>query len=154
MNDLIPTRFVQMSDYASWLPLWDGYNAFYGRSGETALPKEVTDALWQRLFDERELVFGLVAERNGLVVGMCHYLFHRSTTKVELVCYLQDLFTALEARGLGIGRALISAVSENARAEGISRVYWHTNQSNAVGRILYDKVGKHTGGIVYVRESA
>jgi GNAT superfamily N-acetyltransferase len=79
-------------------------------------------------------------------------LFHRSTTRIELTCYLQDLFTAKEARNLGVGRALIQATYDAARTAGSSRVYWQTQTSNTTGRALYDKVAKHAGFIVYSQE--
>ena len=87
-NDL-SIRFVRKQDYEQWLPLWDGYNAFYGRSGATALPSEITATTWARFFDADEPVHGLVAENNGRLVGLAHYLFHRSTTAIAPVCYLQ-----------------------------------------------------------------
>ena len=103
-------RPVRQQDYPAWKPLWDGYNAFYGRKDETALPDEITQTTWQRFFDPAEPVFALVAERQGQVVGLAHYLFHRSTTRIELTCYLQDLFTLQSERGKGVGRSLIEAV--------------------------------------------
>jgi GNAT superfamily N-acetyltransferase len=139
-------------DYASWRPLWDGYNAFYGRHGDTALPEHITLLTWQRLFDPDEPVFALVAEHEGKLVGLAHYLFHRSMTKVEHVCYLSDLFTPQTLRGRGIGRALIEAVCVQAKAAGAPRVYWQTHETNAAGRLLYDKVAKHHGFIVYSRD--
>ena len=54
-------RAVTRQDYDQWLPLWDGYNAFYGRSGPTALAPEITRMTWQRFFDAYEPVHGLVA---------------------------------------------------------------------------------------------
>jgi len=134
------------------MPLWDGYNAFYGRSGPTALPVEITETTWRRFFDPAEPVFALVAEDAGRLLGLAHYLFHRSTTRIELTCYLQDLFTAPAERGRGIGRALIQKVYEQARSAGISRVYWQTQESNAAARFLYDKVARHAGFIVYSAE--
>ena len=142
-------RPIHQDDFAAWKPLWDGYNAFYGRSGKTALAPEITQATWERFFDPKEPVFALVAEADGALLGLTHYLFHRSTTRVELTCYLQDLFTAEAARGQGVGRALIGAVYGEARAAGIKRVYWQTHESNAAGRMLYDKVATHAGFIVY-----
>jgi GNAT superfamily N-acetyltransferase len=68
------------------------------------------------------------------------------------VCYLQDLFTAPALRGLGIGRRLIDAVYDAARAAGCSRVYWQTQVTNETGRALYDKVAEHRGFIVYSHE--
>lgn len=139
-------------DYASWRPLWDGYNAFYGRHGDSALPEPITETTWRRFFDPAEPVFALVAEDRGQLVGLAHYLFHRSMTKIEPVCYLSDLFTQPDLRGRGIGRELIEAVCARARAAGAARVYWQTHESNAAGRQLYDKVARHLGFIVYSRD--
>jgi GNAT superfamily N-acetyltransferase len=148
----VNVRSIQPADFRAWKPLWDGYNAFYGRKEETALRPEITQVTWQRFLDPHEPVFALVAETDGKVLGLAHYLFHRSTTRIELTCYLQDLFTAEAERGRGIGRALIQGVYEQARSAGISRVYWQTHESNAAGRRLYDKVAKHAGFIVYGQE--
>src|SRR5579871_1154690 len=103
-------RFVTRHDYERWLPLWDGYNAFYGRSGPTALDGEITRMTWARFFDAYEPVHALVADNGGELLGLTHYLFHRSTTAIAPVCYLQDLFTVEAARGKGVGRALINGV--------------------------------------------
>jgi GNAT superfamily N-acetyltransferase len=148
----LSVRSIRRNDYAHWRPLWDGYNAFYGRSGATALPEEITRATWERFFDTSEPINALVAEESGQLLGFAHYLFHRSTTRLPNVCYLQDLFTSEFARGRGIGRRLIEAVYEAARHAGCSRVYWHTQVTNEAGRALYDKVAKHLGFIVYSRE--
>jgi GNAT superfamily N-acetyltransferase len=145
-------RPIEAPDLEEWLPLWDGYNAFYGRAGPTALPLEITKITWQRFFDPAEPVFALVAEDRGKLVGLTHYLYHRSTTRTELTCYLQDLFTTPAQRGRGIGRALIEGVYDRARSAGIRRVYWQTQESNAAGRLLYDKVAKYSGFIVYTAE--
>jgi len=150
---MIAVRPVAPSDYDAWKPLWDGYNAFYGRERDTALPPEVTQTTWQRFFDRSEPVHALVAERDGALCGLVHYLFHRSTTRIEPVCYLQDLFTAHAARGQGVGRALIQAVYAQARAAGAKRVYWQTHTTNAAGRSLYDKVAQHLGFIVYSHDA-
>jgi GNAT superfamily N-acetyltransferase len=145
-------RPIQRTDYAAWRPLWDGYNAFYGREGATALPEEITQATWERFFDPHEPVRAFVCVSEGAVAGLVHYILHRSTTRLHDVCYLQDLFTSRHARGRGIGRSLIQAVYGAARAAGCSRVYWHTHSTNAPGRTLYDKVASHTGFIVYTQE--
>jgi GNAT superfamily N-acetyltransferase len=145
-------RPIARTDQAAWRPLWDGYNAFYGRAGPTALAEEITATTWDRFFDPAEPVHALVAERDGRIVGIVHYLFHRSTTAIGLNCYLQDLFTDAEARGGGIGRALIEAVYAAARAAGSSRVYWQTHETNQVAMRLYDKVAVKSGFLVYRQE--
>jgi GNAT superfamily N-acetyltransferase len=142
-------RPVRRQDYDQWLPLWDGYNAFYGRSGATALAPDITAMTWSRFFDTYEPVHALVADNNGQLLGLTHYLFHRSTTSIAPTCYLQDLFTGEAARGKGVGRALINGVYENARLAGSSRVYWQTHQTNNTAMQLYDKVAEHSGFVVY-----
>ena len=99
MTPTTQVRPVVRSDRAAWSTLWDGYNAFYLRTGPTALPDAVTQATWERFFNPVEPVFCLVAVREAALVGLAHYLFHRSTTRIEPVCCLQDLFTAPAARG-------------------------------------------------------
>jgi len=152
MSEELTIRRVVRSDLAAWRPLWDGYNAFYGRTGPTALPEQITQATWDRFFNPSEPVHGLVAEASGQLVGVAHYIFHRSTTRLHDVCYLQDLFTAERLRGRGIGRRLVEAVYDAARSAGSSRVYWQTQTTNKAGRALYDKVAEHLGFIVYSHE--
>jgi GNAT superfamily N-acetyltransferase len=148
----VNVRPVKPEDYDSWKLHWDEYNSFYERVGPTALPEEVTQTTWRRFFDASEPVHCIVAERDDRLLGICHYIFHRSTARLTPVCYLQDLFTAPEYRGHGIGRALIEQVYEIARDAGCGRVYWLTHSTNTPGRTLYDKVAKNLGFIQYVNE--
>jgi GNAT superfamily N-acetyltransferase len=145
-------RSVARSDFDQWLPLWQGYNKFYGRSGDTALPDEITRMSWARFFNAYEPVHALVAERDGRLIGLVHYLFHRSTIMLGPTCYLQDLFTDEAARGQGVGKALIEAVYEQARIAGSPRVYWLTHETNHVAMRLYDQMAERSGFIVYRRQ--
>lgn len=147
-NDLL-VRPVTRQDYDQWLPLWDGYNAFYGRSGPTALAADITRTTWERFFDAYEPVNALVAESGGELLGLTHYIFHRSTISIAPNCYLQDLFTNEAARGKGVGRALINGVYERAQRAGSPRVYWLTHETNHIAMELYNKVADHSGFIVY-----
>ena len=149
MTTTLTVRPVAAGDFAAWKPLWDGYNAFYGREGTTALPEEITQATWSRFFDAYEPVHALVAERGGELLGLTHYLFHRSTTLLGPTCYLQDLFTVGAARGQGVGRALIEGVYARAAEGGASRVYWMTHETNATAMRLYDQVATKTGFQIY-----
>ncbi len=149
MNAQFTIRPVTDQDYTAWKPLWDGYNTFYGRSGPTGLFEAITRSTWARFLDATEPVRALIAERDGQLLGLAHYLFHRSTTSISNSCYLQDLFTAVVARGMGVGRALIEAVYEQAQQAGSPRVYWQTHQTNVTAMQLYDKVAEKSGFIVY-----
>ncbi len=145
----IVVRPVERTDYEAWKPLWDGYNEFYGRHGATALPDAVTLSTWSRFFDSDEPVHAFVAERDGQILGIVHYLYHRTTVDIAPTCYLQDLFTSASARGSGVGRALIEAVHERAKAAGCARVYWQTHETNQTAMRLYDQVAEKSGFLVY-----
>jgi GNAT superfamily N-acetyltransferase len=141
-------RPVLTADFAQWAPLWAGYNTFYKR----VLPDAVTQMTWRRFLDPAEPVHALVAEENGQLLGLVHYLLHRFTSMIEDNCYLADLFTNEAARGKGVGRKLIEAVYDRAREAGCSRVYWQTHETNAVAQVLYNGVAERSGFIVYRKQ--
>ncbi len=149
MVEFAVVRLVTPDDYPRWLLLWEGYNAFYGRSGATALAEPITRSTWARFLDAYEPVHALVAERAGELVGLAHFIFHRNTIMLEPTCYLQDLFTSESARGRGVGAMLVNAVYDQARAAGLSGVYWHTHESNLTAMRLYDRVAAKSGFVVY-----
>jgi GNAT superfamily N-acetyltransferase len=141
----LAVRPLRPDERAAWEPLWQGYLTFYN----AAVKPEVTEATWARLHDPAEPMHVLGAFLDGRLVGIVHYIFHRSTWTIGNYCYLQDLFTAEEARGKGAGRALIEAVYERAQAAGASRVYWLTHETNETARALYDKLADRPGFIQY-----
>ena len=143
--DEVVIRPVGADERQAWEPLWNGYLAFYG----AILASGASDVAWQRFHDPGEPMFLLGAYVDGKLTGIVQYLFHRSSWTPGNYCYLQDLFVAENARGLGLGRALIEAVYDKAREAGASRVYWLTHQSNATARVLYDKVAENLGHIQY-----
>ena len=145
MSNPLIIRPVAPTDFSQWERLWEGYNSFYKR----ALAAEITKMTWSRFFDAYEPVHAVVAEKDGQLLGLVHYLFHRSTIQIEPTCYLEDLFTNEAARGKGIGRALIEAVYERARIAGCPSLYWQTHESNLTAMKLYDKVADRSGFIVY-----
>jgi GNAT superfamily N-acetyltransferase len=145
MPQRLTVRPVAPTDLDQWEALWEGYNTFYERT----VPPEITRMTWSRFFDVSEPVHALVAEKDGRLLGLVHYLFHRSTDLIGPTCYLQDLFTAEEARGQGVGRALIEAVYERAKAAGSPLVYWQTHETNLTAMALYDKVAERSGFLVY-----
>ena len=141
-------RSLEPADRTAWDRLWAGYLEFY----ETDLDPAVTETTWNRLLDPAEPVHGLVAVRDGTVVGITHHVFHRSTWSADRYCYLEDLFTDPDARGAGVGRALIEATADAATASGATKLYWQTHQGNDTARRLYDDVAVHAGFLVYERD--
>ncbi len=148
LNPVLQIRSALPADFEQWVPLWEGYNSFYKRT----VPAEVTRTTWARFFDAYEPMHAVVAEQDGRLLGLVHYLFHRNTAMLAPVCYLQDLFTVVNSRGQGVGRALIEAVYERAQAAGSPRVYWMTQEDNATARRLYDQVAERSGFIQYRRQ--
>jgi GNAT superfamily N-acetyltransferase len=138
-------RAVKRTDYDQWKQLWQAYRLFY----KAPASAEVTETTWNRFFDGIEPVNAFVAEKNDHIVGLVHYIFHRSTWFVEPTCYLQDLFTVEAMRGAGIGRALIQAVYEQAKANNAARVYWLTHETNETAQSLYDQIAEKSGFIQY-----
>jgi GNAT superfamily N-acetyltransferase len=141
----IEIRPLRPVDRAAWEPLWQGYLTFY----ESSVSDEVTQTTWSRLLDPAEPVQGLGAHLDGRLVGIAHLVYHLTTWSIDKRCYLNDLFTAPQARGRGVARSLIEAVYRDAAASGAERVYWLTHETNATAQALYDKVANRTGFIQY-----
>lgn len=142
-------RAIAKEDFDQWLSLWGSYNKFYSRE----VASEVTRESFRRFQDGKEPIHALVAEENGKIVGMVHYLFHRHSASLTDVCYLQDLFTLESERGKGIARALVEEVSRQAKKAGSDRVYWMTHENNLTARRLYDKIARNTGFLIYQIQS-
>lgn len=147
MNDTT-IRPVTASDRSHWGALWQDYLAFY----ETTVPESTYDSTFKRLLGDDPRDFnGLVADQNGRLIGLTHYLSHRHAWKVEDVIYLQDLFVSPHARGTGAGRKLIQTVYDIADQQGAGGVYWLTQDFNETARKLYDRIGTVTPFIRYQR---
>ena len=148
MTDSFSVRALHPEDEAAWRALWEGYLTFY----ETEVAEEVKRETFRRLLspDHPDQNAFLAADATG-PIGLVHYIFHAHCWRIEPVCYLQDLFTAPQARGRGVGRALIAAVYGAADARDAPSVYWMTQHFNHTARRLYDDVGQLTPFIKYVR---
>lgn len=148
MTGTTTIRPLRSEDEADWRRLWTGYLEFY----ETSVPEEVYRSTFARMLSGAQHEFhGLVAEQDGQVIGLTHYLFHRHCWRIENVVYLQDLYVDPSARGTGAGRALIEAVYAAADAAGCPTVYWLTQDFNATARRLYERIAKVTPFIKYQR---
>jgi GNAT superfamily N-acetyltransferase len=141
----VSVKPVGMGERTAWEPLWQGYLRFY----DSAQTPDATDVLWQRLHDPKEPMHVLGAYQGGKLIGITHYIFHRSCWTVGDYCYLQDLFVAPDVRRGGAGRALIEAVFDAAKKAGANRVHWLTREENTQARVLYDKVADRSGFIQY-----
>ena len=144
----ITIRPLAHEDEAAWRRLWTDYLTFY----KSTVPEAVYVSTFARLLgDAPEDFSAFVADQDGQLVGLVHYLFHRHCWRVENVCYLQDLYAAPEVRGQGVGRKLIEAVYAAADAAGAPSVYWLTQDDNQTAQQLYDRIAKKTNFIKYQR---
>ena len=147
MTATVVIKPVGSGERAAWEPLWQGYLGFYA-SSQTP---QATDILWRRLHDPKEPMHLLGAYKDDRLVGIVHYLYHRSCWTEADYCYLQDLFVSPQARGFGAGKALIEAVYDAAGKAGASRVHWLTQEGNTEARALYDQLAERSGFIQYRR---
>lgn len=141
----IVVRAAEPRDEERWRALWDGYLRFYRGS----VSEEATTATWAAILDREGTVDALLAEADGQVVGLCHFLFHATTWSTRPVCYLQDLFVDRRARGTGAARRLIRGCEARARERGASGLYWMTQEYNGAARSLYDTIVPRSSFIVY-----
>ena len=145
MKPAITIRAATAADHDAWLPLWRGYQAFY----QVDLPASTTATTWQRLLDPAEPLHLALAEVGGRVVGMVHFIEHRSCWSPLNSVYLQDLFTDASVRGQGVGRALIEHVYAQAKHLGAGKVHWLTHETNTQAMLLYDQVAEKPGFVQY-----
>ncbi|MCP5074972.1 MAG: GNAT family N-acetyltransferase [Rhodobacteraceae bacterium] len=144
MNVIV--RPVTSADEPIWRELWCEYLAFY----ETSRPEEVYAETWARILDNSEDLYSCLAESEGSqVVGLVNFLYHKTFWDIEYRCYLNDLYTTPQARGLGVGKALIEAVVSHAKKHNSASVYWLTAADNAPARRLYDHVATLTPFVKY-----
>jgi len=144
-------RTAGAADEIGWRRLWKGYCDFY----EITIAKDVTDDLWRRITDGRAGIHAVVAEsvsrgKEPQLIAFGNYILHPYTWGRGLMCYLEDLFVAEHCRRAGVGRAIIEELIQKAQDNGWARVYWHTHESNAVARSMYDKVTPSDSFVRYV----
>src|SRR3984957_7748019 len=125
-------RAIERRDREQWTPLWRGYLEFY----RAPWSDEVANLTFARIFDPLEPVHAIVADRDGELIGLTHYLFQRSTWLINSQCYLQDLYVSEAARGSGVARALIAAVVDLPKAPPTALVSRNTHERHGGARRL------------------
>ena len=132
-------------DETAWRGLWQGFLDFYG----VKLDPAITAATWARILDPAHPMTCRMAVLDAKAVGFAIHHHHGSSWVLGDDCYLEDLFVAPEARGAGVGRALIEDLIALAAARGWHRLYWNTEEGNSRARGLYDQFTKSDGHIRY-----
>jgi len=138
-------RAIQPSDHGDWAELYRGYRAFYKQAPDDA----VIATVWDWLTDPEHEVNAFVAVVGGRVVGLAHYRPYSRPSTATVGIFLDDLFTAPDARGRGVAHALLAKLSAFAEREGCSVVRWITAEDNARARRVYDSVAGSTAWVTY-----
>jgi GNAT superfamily N-acetyltransferase len=96
----------------------------------------------ERLLDDRNTEFLLGAPHDDAPpAGVAQLRFREGIWRAGADCLLEDLFVAGEARGAGLGRALVEGTIARARERGCRRVELDVNERNAAGLALYESYG-------------
>ncbi|KAJ3328202.1 hypothetical protein HDU76_010409 [Blyttiomyces sp. JEL0837] len=92
-----------------------------------------------------EVVFGCW---DGVEVGMALYFFNYSTFLAKPGLYLEDVFVKEDARGKGIGKALLRHLAQIALERGCGRMEWTALDWNTPATDFYKNVvgAKHMNG--------
>ena len=139
-------RPVSIADHQTWVSLWKSYCAFY----EVALDDHITTRTWLRINDRTQSIYSLIAlSASGEGLGICNYVCHPNTWSDQIVCYLEDIFVAPAGRRHGIATSFIEKLQEFGKDENWRRIYWITNQENAIAQATYDRIAKRTGHVRY-----
>ncbi|MBB5575319.1 MULTISPECIES: GNAT family N-acetyltransferase [Rhizobium] len=138
-------RDAKPEDEIRWRELWADYLAFY----RVGIAPDITDKTWRRVFDPASAIFMRIAEVDGEVKGFTLCLTHEGTWVRTPDCYLEDLFVDQSTRGRGVGRALMDDLVALCKKNAWARLYWHTEESNATARKLYDSYVESDGHIRY-----
>jgi GNAT superfamily N-acetyltransferase len=141
----VTVRAIAPADEPVWRRLFRDYGTFY----KTSFDDAQLDHVWSLLLDPAGRVDALVAEQDGVVVGMAHYRSHPDTFSTGTDWYLDDLFTAPEARGTGVGTALIEHLTALGKATGPGTLRWITADDNVTAQRVYDKLAKKTSWVTY-----
>jgi ribosomal protein S18 acetylase RimI-like enzyme len=146
-KNLVPrVRELDQRDRGAWQELYAGYGDFYA----TPLSDEKADRVWAWLMDPGYEAFGLVAvDDNDSPIAIAHFRQFARLLADGIGIYLDDLFTAANARGTGAGTALIGRLEEIARERGAEIVRWITANDNFVGQKLYDRLDSRTMWVTY-----
>ncbi|MEM7021290.1 MAG: GNAT family N-acetyltransferase [Pseudomonadota bacterium] len=120
---------------------------FEQEDGKSAARLTVADVLEQG-FGERPRFRTLIAERDGQSVGYAIFYPSYDTEHAARGHYLQDLFVARGARGLGVGRALMADVARACMDDGGQYLFWNALESNAGARAFYRRIGAREEPVV------
>ena len=123
--------------FEEWFSLWFDY--VQPHISDPALP--LHRSTFERLNSPGSPLQGVVAYSDS-ALGFAHFYFHPSTWDVAEPCYIQDLYVAPRARGMGVAELLLKGVIARARERDSPAVHWRVRDSNVRAIAFYERVAK------------
>lgn len=142
----VTIRPVEARDEARWCELYAGYRAFY----RLPVDADAVATTWTWIRDGAHDLLGLVAvDGEDHLVSLANLRWFARPSTATRGLYLDDLFTAPEARGAGVATALLDRAAQIAHEQGASVVRWITAADNATARSVYDSRATATPWVTY-----
>lgn len=143
---MITVRPISADDHEAWSALYAGYADFY----QVVQTPDMRETVWSWLMDGAHEVSGFIAVGDtGDALGLAHYRPFSRPLSASVGGFLDDLFVTPSARGHDVGKLLIAAVVDVAKARNWSVLRWLTAENNYRARSSYDKVATQTKWTVY-----
>lgn len=118
-------------------PLFDAYRQFYGKKPDPAIAL----AFIRERFRGSESVILIAEDETGRAMGFVQLFPSFTSVEARRLWVLNDLYVAEEARGHGVGRALMEAARNHAIQSGARRLTLETMEDNERAWKLYESLG-------------
>lgn len=129
----IQVRPLGDNDFFTWLGLFEGYSEFY----ESKLTDEKALRVWSWIIDKGHELDGAVAvNEDGDFIGFAHYREYPRTLTADRGLFLDDLFVVPDARGAGVGKALLDFVKQFASDHQLGQIQLITAADNETAQHL------------------
>jgi len=130
-------RTAGPTDASRVAALFDLYRQFYGKAPDSDVAREF---IRERL-ERNESVIFLAEDDSGRALGFVQLFPSFTSVQARRLWVLNDLYVAKEARGLGVGRALMNAARDHAVKTGAKRLTLETMEDNVKAWTLYESLG-------------
>jgi GNAT superfamily N-acetyltransferase len=138
MSDDLRTEAITAEQFEALVPMIAAYQGFYEAED---IRTERNREFFRRFIAPSDDGMLIGAWRGGRLLGYTCLYWHFSSTKAVETVLMNDLYVDAEARGEGVGRALIEAAAEVGRERGSPILEWSTAPDNATAQRLYDSTG-------------
>jgi len=142
----VSVRPIAARDESTWCDLFSQYRSHRSEAGDPTIVKNA----WEWLLHREHSLLGLVAvDSDDAPIAVANLRWFARPDDGDIALFLDDLFTAPEARGSGAAGALLQEAAAIAAEGGATVVRWMTAEENTTARRLYDRHAILTGRVTY-----